>query len=50
MVNKATSFKKQGKPKKGNFKKGAKKAAAPPEKPSWMGEVNFIIFSLQYFM
>ncbi|KAK1667907.1 hypothetical protein QYE76_056066 [Lolium multiflorum] len=33
MVNKTTSFKKQGKPKKGNFKKGGKKAAAPPEKP-----------------
>ncbi|KAK1662007.1 hypothetical protein QYE76_050166 [Lolium multiflorum] len=26
-------FKKQGKPKKGNFKKGSKKVAAPPEKP-----------------
>nr|XP_051202426.1 uncharacterized protein LOC127316044 [Lolium perenne] len=33
MVNKTTSFKKQGKPKKGNVKKGGKKAAAPPEKP-----------------
>ena len=33
MVNKTTSFKKQGKPKKGNFKKGGKKADAPPEKP-----------------
>ncbi|KAK1607798.1 hypothetical protein QYE76_031471 [Lolium multiflorum] len=33
MVNKTTSFKKQGKAKKGNFKKGGKKAAAPPEKP-----------------
>src|SRR4051812_10236710 len=33
MVNKTTSFKKQGKPKKGNFKKGGKKAAAPPKKP-----------------
>ncbi|KAK1627535.1 hypothetical protein QYE76_001850 [Lolium multiflorum] len=33
MVNKTTSFKKQGKPKKENFKKGGKKAAAPPEKP-----------------
>nr|XP_051222186.1 uncharacterized protein LOC127340483 [Lolium perenne] len=33
MVNKTTSFKKQGKPKKGNFKKGSKKVAAPPEKP-----------------
>ncbi|KAK1641983.1 hypothetical protein QYE76_059788 [Lolium multiflorum] len=33
MVNKITSFKKQGKPKKGNFKKGSKKVAAPPEKP-----------------
>ncbi|KAK1605868.1 hypothetical protein QYE76_029541 [Lolium multiflorum] len=33
MVNKTTGFKKQGKPKKGNFKKGGKKAAAPPEKP-----------------
>ncbi|KAK1606222.1 hypothetical protein QYE76_029895 [Lolium multiflorum] len=33
MVNKTTSFKKQEKPKKGNFKKGGKKAAAPPEKP-----------------
>ncbi|KAK1648211.1 hypothetical protein QYE76_066016 [Lolium multiflorum] len=33
MVNKTTSFKKQGKPKKGNFKKGGKKVAAPPEKP-----------------
>ncbi|KAK1652932.1 hypothetical protein QYE76_070737 [Lolium multiflorum] len=34
MVNKTTSFKKQGKPNnKGNFKKGGKKAAAPPEKP-----------------
>ncbi|KAK1648712.1 hypothetical protein QYE76_066517 [Lolium multiflorum] len=33
MVNKTTSFKKQGKPKKGNFKKGGKKAVAPPEKP-----------------
>ncbi|KAK1664547.1 hypothetical protein QYE76_052706, partial [Lolium multiflorum] len=32
MVNK-TSFKKQGKPNKGNFKKGGKKVAAPPEKP-----------------
>ncbi|KAK1617806.1 hypothetical protein QYE76_023323 [Lolium multiflorum] len=28
MVNKTTSFKKQGKPKKGNFKKGGKKVAA----------------------
>ncbi|KAK1615809.1 hypothetical protein QYE76_021326 [Lolium multiflorum] len=26
-------FQKQGKPKKGNFKKGGKKAVAPPEKP-----------------
>ncbi|KAK1666700.1 hypothetical protein QYE76_054859 [Lolium multiflorum] len=33
MVNKTTSFKKQGKPKKGNIKKGGKKDAAPPEKP-----------------
>ncbi|KAK1605512.1 hypothetical protein QYE76_029185 [Lolium multiflorum] len=33
MVNKTTNFKKQGKPKKGNFKKGGKKAAAPPKKP-----------------
>ncbi|KAK1696369.1 hypothetical protein QYE76_013066 [Lolium multiflorum] len=34
MVKKTTSFKKQGKPKKGNVKKGGKKAAAPPpEKP-----------------
>ncbi|KAK1677053.1 hypothetical protein QYE76_037901 [Lolium multiflorum] len=34
MVNKTTSFKKQGKPNnKGNFKKGGKKAVAPPEKP-----------------
>ncbi|KAK1613161.1 hypothetical protein QYE76_036834 [Lolium multiflorum] len=34
MVNKTTSFKKQGKSKeKGNFKKGGKKAAAPPKKP-----------------
>nr|XP_051229954.1 uncharacterized protein LOC127347847 [Lolium perenne] len=33
MVNKTTSFKKQGKPKNGNFKKGGKKAVAPPEKP-----------------
>ncbi|KAK1627997.1 hypothetical protein QYE76_002312 [Lolium multiflorum] len=33
MVNKITNFKKQGKPKKGNFKKGGKKASAPPEKP-----------------
>ncbi|KAK1609734.1 hypothetical protein QYE76_033407 [Lolium multiflorum] len=34
MVNKITSFKKQGKPNnKGNFKKGSKKAVAPPEKP-----------------
>ncbi|KAK1682690.1 hypothetical protein QYE76_043538 [Lolium multiflorum] len=33
MVNKTTSFKKQGKPNKGNFKKGCKKVAAPPEKP-----------------
>ncbi|KAK1606440.1 hypothetical protein QYE76_030113 [Lolium multiflorum] len=33
MVNKTTNFKKQGKPKKGNLKKGGKKAAAPPEKP-----------------
>ncbi|KAK1599842.1 hypothetical protein QYE76_018718 [Lolium multiflorum] len=32
MVNKTTNFKKQGKPKKGNFKKGGKKVAAPPEK------------------
>ncbi|KAK1668852.1 hypothetical protein QYE76_057011 [Lolium multiflorum] len=31
MVNKTTIFKKQGKPNKGNFKKGGKKA--PPEKP-----------------
>ncbi|KAK1628096.1 hypothetical protein QYE76_002411 [Lolium multiflorum] len=29
MVNKTTSFKKQGKPNKGNFKKGGKKVAAP---------------------
>ncbi|KAK1616278.1 hypothetical protein QYE76_021795 [Lolium multiflorum] len=33
MVNKTTSFKKQGKPNKGNFKKGGKKVAVPPEKP-----------------
>ncbi|KAK1648791.1 hypothetical protein QYE76_066596, partial [Lolium multiflorum] len=33
MVNKTTNFKKQGKPKKGNLKKGGKKAVAPPEKP-----------------
>nr|XP_051199985.1 uncharacterized protein LOC127313537 [Lolium perenne] len=34
MVNKTTSFKKQGKPKnKGNFNKGGKKVVAPPEKP-----------------
>ncbi|KAK1692558.1 hypothetical protein QYE76_009255 [Lolium multiflorum] len=34
MVNKATSFKKQGKPNnKGNFEKGGKKADAPPKKP-----------------
>ncbi|KAK1695557.1 hypothetical protein QYE76_012254 [Lolium multiflorum] len=33
MVNKTTSFKKQGKPNKGNFKKGGKKVAAHPEKP-----------------
>ncbi|KAK1662484.1 hypothetical protein QYE76_050643 [Lolium multiflorum] len=34
MVNKTTSFKKQGKPNhKGHFKKGGKKAVAPPEKP-----------------
>lgn len=34
MVNKTTSFKKQVKPKnKGGFKKGSKKAAAPPKKP-----------------
>ncbi|KAK1605601.1 hypothetical protein QYE76_029274 [Lolium multiflorum] len=32
MVNKTTSFKKQGKS-KGKFKKGGKKAAAPPVKP-----------------
>ncbi|KAK1670507.1 hypothetical protein QYE76_058666 [Lolium multiflorum] len=34
MVNKTTSFKKQGKPNnKGNFKKSGKKAVAPPVKP-----------------
>ncbi|KAK1618050.1 hypothetical protein QYE76_023567 [Lolium multiflorum] len=33
MLNKTTNFKKQGKPKKDNLKKGGKKAAAPPEKP-----------------
>ncbi|KAK1698456.1 hypothetical protein QYE76_015153 [Lolium multiflorum] len=33
MVNKTTSFKKQGKPNKGKIKKGGKKVAAPPEKP-----------------
>ncbi|KAK1642998.1 hypothetical protein QYE76_060803 [Lolium multiflorum] len=33
MVNKTTSFKKQGKPNKGNFKKGGKKVAPHPEKP-----------------
>ncbi|KAK1649170.1 hypothetical protein QYE76_066975, partial [Lolium multiflorum] len=33
MVNKTTSFKKQGKPNKGNFKKGGKKVTVPPEKP-----------------
>nr|XP_051229773.1 uncharacterized protein LOC127347645 [Lolium perenne] len=33
MVNKTTSFKKHGKPKKGNIKKGGKKVVAPPEKP-----------------
>src|SRR4051794_20398370 len=33
MVNKTTSFKKQRKPKKDNFKKGGKKAATPPKKP-----------------
>ncbi|KAK1615333.1 hypothetical protein QYE76_020850 [Lolium multiflorum] len=33
MVNKTTSFKKQRKPNKGNFKKGGKKVATPPEKP-----------------
>ena len=32
MVNKITGFKKHGKPKKGDFKKGGKKAAAPPKK------------------
>ncbi|KAK1684269.1 hypothetical protein QYE76_045117 [Lolium multiflorum] len=32
MVNKTTSFKKQGKS-KGKFKKGGKKAATPPMKP-----------------
>src|SRR3954454_21116343 len=32
MVNKTTNFKKQGKPKKGNFKKGGRTAAAPPKK------------------
>ncbi|KAK1647932.1 hypothetical protein QYE76_065737 [Lolium multiflorum] len=33
MVNKTTGFKKQGKPNKGNFKKGGKKVATHPEKP-----------------
>jgi hypothetical protein len=34
MVNRTTNFKKQGKPKKkGNFKKGGKKAVAPAKKP-----------------
>nr|XP_051196097.1 uncharacterized protein LOC127309191 [Lolium perenne] len=33
MVNKTTGFKKQGKPNKGNFKKGGKKVASHPEKP-----------------
>ncbi|KAK1618925.1 hypothetical protein QYE76_024442 [Lolium multiflorum] len=34
MVSKTTSFKKQGKPNnKDNFKKGGKKAVAPPKKP-----------------
>ncbi|KAK1645797.1 hypothetical protein QYE76_063602 [Lolium multiflorum] len=33
MVDKTTSFKKQGKPNKGNFKKSGKKVAAPPQKP-----------------
>ena len=33
MVNKTTSYKKQGKPNKGNFKKSGKKAIAPPVKP-----------------
>ncbi|KAK1693066.1 hypothetical protein QYE76_009763 [Lolium multiflorum] len=33
MVNKTTGFKKQGKPNKGNFKKGGKKVASHPENP-----------------
>ena len=33
MVNKITSFKKNGKGKKGNFKKNGKQVAAPVKKP-----------------
>jgi hypothetical protein len=33
IVNKTTSFKKHGKPKKGNFKKGVKKDVAPLRSP-----------------
>ena len=33
MVNKTTSFKKNGKGKKGNFKKNSKQVAAPIKKP-----------------
>ncbi|KAK1618820.1 hypothetical protein QYE76_024337 [Lolium multiflorum] len=33
MFNKTTSFMKQGKPNKGNFKKGGKEVVASPEKP-----------------
>ena len=33
MVNKATSFKKEGKGKKGNFKKNGKQVATPMKKP-----------------
>ena len=35
MVNQATSFKKNGKGKKGNFKKNGKQVAAQVKKPVW---------------
>ena len=35
MVNKSTSFKKNGKGKKGNFKKNSKQVAAPGKKPKF---------------
>ena len=45
IVNKTTSFKKQGKPKdKGNLKKGGKKVATPPRKPKAGPQPDIVCF------